>query len=310
MLKSNAKKGVAELALSFSSSSGRSRSSSKGSAGKKSTKKKKQEFHTTRRKAAKEEQPDLANIKERTVSALGHLGQQKFSGEPGGYDIKSWVKSLRLLLEDFESKVGEDRLPADYASQKNKVLENLSKDPDTSEIEGQIEATRKEEVEIKHKLDRETDRVAARIVEVRNENERHSKELESEKTKLEQLNEERKQVSFFSKLVGRKGPTTKPVEDRITELKLLLASLEAERVSLANARESINRNPTSGADPYGDDWKRLDEAGRRIGELEAEVKSRMQRAQERADAAEALAKLVSAMPVASSEAPEAEAQEA
>ncbi|MDA4122969.1 MAG: hypothetical protein OK456_07310 [Thaumarchaeota archaeon] len=295
--------------MSFSSSSGKSRSSGKGSAGKKSTKKKKQEFHTARRKAAKEEQPDLDKIKERTVSALEHLGQQKFSGEPGGYDTKSWVKSLKLLLQDFESKVGEDRLTADYTKEKNEVLENLSKDPDTSEIEGQIESIRKEEVEVKNRLDLETDRVAARIVEVRNENERHSKELESEKSKLEKLNEERKQVSFFSKLVGKKGPSTRPVEDRMTELKLLLASLEAERVSLANARESINRNPTPGTDPYGEDWKRLDEAGKRIGELEAEVKSRMQRSQERADAAERLAKLVSTMPVPSPEAPEADAQE-
>ena len=270
----------------------------KGSRDKKSAKKKKQDYHKTKRQAARVEEPDVEKAKARTVSSLEHLGQQKFSAEPGGYNVQGWVKSLTLLLEDFESKVGAKNLPPEYFAKKEEVLATLSKPLDNSELEAKIEGLRKEEVEIKTKLDRESERIAARMIEVRNDNERQSKALESETAKLVQLNAEREQVSFFSKLLGRGGPPTKPVEDKIGELKSLLSSLEAERTSLGNARDSIDRRPSPAEDPYAGDWKRLDEVGEQIARLEAETQEKMQRAEARAEAASELTRIIAAIPTA------------
>ncbi len=281
--------------MSFSGGAGKSRASVKGSKEKKTTRKKKQDFHRTKRRAAQEDEPDVDKIKARTISALEHLGQQKFSAEPGGYNVQGWVKSLALLLEDFESKVGTEKLPAEYYAKKEAVLLNFSKPPDNSELEGKIESLRREEVEIKTKLDRESERIAARLIEVRNDNERQAKVLESEKAKLAQLNLERQQVSFFSKLLGRGGPSTAPVEERIQELKSLLASLEAERTSLGNARDSLDRRPNSTDDPYGADWKRLEEVGGQISRLEADNQEKMQRAEARAQAAAEMTGVIAAV---------------
>ena len=281
--------------MSFSGGAGRSRASVKGSKEKKTTKKKKQDFHRTKSRAGREEKPDVDAIKARTITALEHLGQQKFSAEPGGYNVQGWVKSLTLLLEDLESKIGTEKLPTGYHAKKEAVLLNFSKPPDNSELEGRIESLRREEVDIKTKLDRESERIAARLIEVRNDNERQSKALESEKAKLAQLNLERQQVSFFSKLLGRGGPSTAPVEERILELKSLLTSLEAERTSLGNARDSIDRRPNSADDPYGADWKRLEEIGGQIAHLEADNQEKMQRAEERAQAAAEMAGVIAAV---------------
>ena len=284
--------------MSFGSSAGRARSTGKGSKEKKAGKKKKQEYHTTRRRLAKEEQLDLESTKTRTVSALEHLGQQRFSAEPGSYNVQGWVKSLSLLLEDFESKIGTENLPAEYQTRKEAIMLTFSKPPDNSELELKLEALRREEKETKNRLDRESDRISARLIEVRNDNERQSKILETENAKLAELNEEREQVSFFSKLVGKRGPPTKTVEDRIAELKSHLSSLEAERTTLGNARDSMDRRPSTAEDPYGRDWKRLDEIGGQIASLEMVIQERMQRAEERAEAASELTRIIAAIPAA------------
>jgi hypothetical protein len=282
--------------LSFGSSSGRSRSSGKGSKDKKASKKKKQDYHRTKRRSAREDNTDVEKIKARTITALEHLGQQKFSAEPGGYNVQGWVKSLTLLLEDFESKVGADKLPAEYSAAKERVLLEFSKSRDNSELEGKIETLRREEVEIKTKLDRESQRIATRLIEVRNDSERQSKALESEEADLAKLNAERQQASFFSKLLGRRGPETKPVEDKVKELKSLLSALESERESLANARDSIDKRPNPAEDPFGSDWKRIEEVGGQIAQLEAEMNERMQRAEDRSKAATDLTAVIATIP--------------
>jgi hypothetical protein len=281
--------------LSFGSSTGRSRSTGKGSKDKKTAKKKKQDYHRTKRRVSREDKPDIKETKSRTVTALEHLGQQKFSAEPGGYNVQGWVKSLTLLLEDFESKVGAKQLPPEYQAKKEEVLLTFSMPPDNSELESKVESLRREEVEIKTKLDRESERIAARIVEVRNDNERQSKALETEKARLAQLNVEKGQVSFFSRLLGRGGPSTQPAEEKIEELRSLLTALEAETATLGNARDSIERRPSTTEDPYGGDWKRLNEIGEQIARLEAVMQEKMQRAEARAQAAAEMAKIIAAI---------------
>ena len=72
--------------------SGRSSFGSKGFAGgQKKEKRKKQEFHRHKVKYSEEEHLDFQHLKERTVTALGKLGAQVFSLEPGGYTFENWM---------------------------------------------------------------------------------------------------------------------------------------------------------------------------------------------------------------------------
>ena len=276
--------------MSFNSSR---RSAGKGASPKKRSAKKKQGFHTAKRRPRQPEELDIEKVKERTSSGLEHLGRQTFSVDRGSYGMEGWVKSLNLLLEDFESKIGPDQLPESYAAQKEAIIRGLSTPVNTTELEAKVEAIRAEEAEIKMKLEREKERISARLVEMRNERDRKSKELENEKSSLERLIQERKSVSFLSKLAGRRGPSTKPLEDKIDGLKSTLLALEQEEKSLNTAWNSIQKRGTDSPDPYAADWRRLNDIGNQIDVLRKDLEERLQRAEERNGAAESLVRLIS-----------------
>jgi hypothetical protein len=280
--------------LSFSNASRRTGSAGKGSP-KKKTGKKKQGFHSTKRRLRQADELDLDKLRERTISGLEHLGHQKFSVDKGSYGMEGWVKSLGLLLEDFESKLEESQLPSGYLSQKEQLMRSLSAPVDSSELDAKVESIRSEEVAIRTKLEREKERILARLSEMRTQNERQSKELEAEKSKLIQLNTERQSASFFSKLMGRGGPPTEPVETKIEELGAALKALEDEETGLNTARDSIERRGTDSPDPYADDWRRLNDIAEQIVALEGELQQKLQREKERADAADSLAKMVASV---------------
>ena len=291
--------------MSFGKSSRRTGSSGKGSSPKKKDVKKKQEFHTTKRRAGQTDKPDLEKAKERTVTGLDHLGHQKFSVDKGSYGMEGWVKSLNLLLEDFESKLEDGQLPPGYKTQKEALMLRLSTPVDTSELDAKADAIRTEEAAIRLRLQREKERVSARLGEIRTDHERKSKELEVEKTSLVQLVQERQSVSFFSKLTGRRGPPTKPLEDKIEGLSSTLNALEEEEKSLNTAWDSIQKRGTDSPDPYAEDWRRLNEIGQQIVILDNELQEKLQRSKEREEATDELAKMVAGVAVTAPETEEA-----
>ena len=225
--------------MSFSSAPRGARSGGKGTPAKKA-KKQKRDFRTTKKRPGKEERADVVAAKARVLEGLAHLGQQKFSPGPGNYDLKHWLKSLSLLLDDFEAKVKGEELPADYYSRRKEVEARFSSGPDTSQIESEVDAIRKEESEIRSTLERERERIAARLNSLRVEKEGKVKEIEAEKKSLDEIKAKRKSASFFSRLAGRSGPPTEPVEQKIKELEKASSSLEDEAVNLWE-RPSVNR---------------------------------------------------------------------
>ena len=109
-------------ALSFGNSS-----SHRGTYDRKNVKRKKQNFHTRKiRLNAESEVPaDLAALKNKVIVSLAHLGEQKFSAEPGGYSFENWMKSFNMLLDDFETKAGSTKLPKEYYTKRLDLTASL-----------------------------------------------------------------------------------------------------------------------------------------------------------------------------------------
>jgi chromosome segregation ATPase len=278
--------------LSFSSAPRGARSGGKGAPTKKA-KKQKREFRTNKKRPGKEEKVDFGAAKTRVLEGLVHLGQQKFSTGPGGYDLKHWLKSLNLLLDDFEIKMKKEDLPSGYLEKREEITSRFSAGVDTSKIESEVEAIRKEESEITATLDRERERIGARLNTLRVEKEGNVKEIEQQKTALEEIRAKRKSTSFFSRLAGKSGPPTEPVEQKMRELDKASASLQEEALNLQSVRASIEREGGTPSGLYEQQWIRLDAIGTRLKELEAEMQDRSQLVKEREAAAGALADIIS-----------------
>jgi hypothetical protein len=292
MLKSSGQEALASIHLSFSSAPRGARSGGKGSPAKKA-KRQKRDFRTNRRRPAKEEGVDLAAAKARVLEGLSHLGQQKFTAGPGGYDLSHWLKSLTLLLDDFEARMKGTELPKDYYDRRREITSRFSAPVETSHIEAEAEAIRKEEMEIRTTLDREKERIMARLTALRAEKEGKTKEIEEQKASLDEIRAKRKSASFFSKLAGRSGPPTEPVEQKIEELQKASSSLEEETLNLQSVRASIERDGGTPSGLYEQHWIRLEAIGARLRELEVEMQDKSQLAKERESATGALAEVIS-----------------
>ena len=135
-----------QVNLSFGSETGRTRSGTKGFSSKeKKQKKKKQEFHSHRRAHFQDsERYDPEEVRARTILALDKLGHQVLSTEPGGYDFRAWMKSLNSLLDDFQEKMGTDRITDEFRARLHEAV--LSLVPSSSqEIEQEVEKLNQEE---------------------------------------------------------------------------------------------------------------------------------------------------------------------
>ena len=294
MLKSTALESTVH-GLSFSSAP-RGARPGKGTSAKK-PKKQKGEFRTTKRRSPKEEETtpavDLAVARARALEGLAHLGQQKFTPGPGGYDLKHWLRSLNLLLDDFEAKAKERGLTPEYQARRKEVTDSFSSGVDTSQIESEVESIRKEETEIRATLERERDRIASRLAAIKVEKDGRARDVEEQRAALAEIQEKRRSASFFSRLAGRAGPPTLPVELKIQELEKASSSLEEEALNLQSVRASLEREGGAPSGLYEQQWLRIDAIGVRLKELEAEMQEKTQLAKERETATAVLADAIS-----------------
>ncbi|MGA2666235.1 MAG: hypothetical protein ABSF83_14945 [Nitrososphaerales archaeon] len=282
--------------MSFSSAP-RGARPGKGTSAKK-PKKQKGEFRTTKRRSPKEGAEttpaiDLAVAKARALEGLVHLGQQKFTPGPGGYDLTHWLRSLNLLLDDFEAKAKGRGLTPEYQERRKEVAERFSSGVDTSKIESEVESIRKEETEIRSSLERERDRIASRLAAIKVEKDGRARDVEGQRAVLAEIQEKRKSASFFSRLAGRAGPPTAPVELKIEELLKASSSLEEEALNLQSVRASLEREGGTASGLYEQQWLRIDAIGVRLKELEAEMQEKTQLAKERETATAVLADAIS-----------------
>jgi chromosome segregation ATPase len=247
--------------LSIGGRSRSARSSGKAAPAKKKVRKLKSEIKAPKRRSiSSKSEVDLEQVKARAVEALDHLGHQKFSTEPGGYDLKGWLKSLKTMLDDLEEKIG-DQLPKEYHEKRKEIEQRFSKPADTSKVDQEVEALRTEESEIREKLQAEADRITARLSAIASDKVGRSKELEEHKSRLKSAQDEKKSASFFSKLMGRSGPDIEPLEKKVADLEKGLKMLEEEALNLHAVRKSLE-GKTSEVGLHDGLWKHETEGAR------------------------------------------------
>jgi len=240
-------------------------------------------------------QVDYEQLKARTIIALDKLGHQKFSPEPGGYSLENWMKGVNLLLDDFEEKMGESKLPRGYVEKKRLMFDYLLKPVDTSSIDGSISELKQKEVEVVRRLHEERTRTASKIDELQNELAKRSAELEEEEAlPVDTVTPERPK-SFFSRLLGRTHTSSaKASQDKFGESDPRLQSLPGEISEQRRLLKSIDqRSPTS---PLAEEWKTLESLQARIKELESERLEKIQLVKEREEVTASMAEMISRIP--------------
>jgi hypothetical protein len=236
-------------------------------------------------------QLDESQLKARTIIALDKLGHQKFSSESGGYSLESWVRGVGLLLDEFEAKIGEERLPKGYSEQRRQLMEQLHRPVDTSSIDNTISDFKQKEAEVVRKLGEERARTESRIDELQDELAKYSAELDKEKEESAEMASERS-GSFFGRLLGRTPASAgKNPQDRFKESESKLQFLSGEITAQLKVLKSIDqRAPTS---PLAEDWRTLESLQTKVRELEDERLERIQLVKEREKITASIADIIS-----------------
>jgi hypothetical protein len=297
--------------MSFGSETGRTRSGSKGFSSKeKKQKRKKQEFHSHRRAHFQEsERLDPEGVRARTVLALDKLGHQVLSSEPGGYDLDDWIRSLNSLLDDFQEKVGAERVAGEFRTRSQEILDRLVPLSSASDIDSEIEKLTQEEEAARVAIDEAVKRAAVRRASLREERDACGKELKAEREKLAELREARQSRQFFSRIL-RAGPSTEEAEARVAELESKLKNLEEEFERSRKARTSTGGGaPGEGDSGYLEAQQRLEAARDKLLDLQSSRQSLLQLASEREVATQAISTMISALKLGGAASGEAGAQE-
>ena len=189
----------AQVNMSFGSETGRTRSGSKGFSSKeKKQKRKKQEFHSHRRAHFQESgRLDPEEVRARTVLALDRLGHQVLSSEPGGYDLEDWMRSLNSLLDDFQEKVGAERVTDEFRTRSREALSRVVPSSSARDIDSEIEKQIQEEKEASAAVDEAKKRASDRLASLREERDACGKELKARKEKLAEIREANQSRQFF-----------------------------------------------------------------------------------------------------------------
>lgn len=283
--------------LSFGSGTGRTRSGTKGFSGKeKKQKRKKEEFHGHKRARFQEsERPDPEEVRARTILALDRLGHQVISSEPGGYDLEDWTRSLNSLLDDFQEKVGAERVTEEFRMRREEALGRLVPSSSAREIDSEIERLTKEEEAASAAVDEAEKRATAKLASLREERDACEKELKAQKEKLTELREAKQSRQFFSRIL-RAGPSTGQAEAEVAELESKLKSLQEEIERSRKARSAARGSASGEGDPaYLEAQRRREAAREKLLELQSSRQNLLQLAPEREAATQALSVMVSAM---------------
>jgi hypothetical protein len=295
--------GEEQVDLSFGGGTGRTRSGTKGFSGKtKKLRRRKQEYHTHKRAHLQESQPlDPDQVRERTTLALDRLGHQVLSTEPGGYDLEDWMRNLNSLLDDFQEKVGADRITDEFRERRRAALLALSQPPDSREVDSDIRKLVEEEAAAKAALTELGRKAAAKLAALREERDACERELRLARQKLAELTEARQSRQFFSRLIGS-GPSTRQAELRVEDLESRLGRLADEVESHRKARSGlVESDPAEGDSAKLEAQLKLEAIQKRLLELQSAKQSMLQFSNEREVATKAISEMVSSMDLGPSE---------
>jgi hypothetical protein len=267
--------------LSFGNSSGR------GSFERKNVKRRKQEFHTRKIKLnpLENEKQDLDSLKNKVIVSLTHLGEQKFTTEPGGYSFENWMKSFNLLLDDFEQKAGSKNLPKSYFEKRRDLSASLFKTgTDLQDIEDQISKRQDEAQGIrrslamsaaKSKSESERKERDERIRELEEQSKETQRELDELKKRMAtRQNDARASRGLFKRLVSglSKPPDTTPLETLESRAEELRLKIQSNHRKISELKERNEKNQIDFADE-GDSrtTKSPEEMESRLSEIESEI---------------------------------------
>ena len=251
---------------------------------------KNQPFH--QRKIRIQETPalDLLQLKARTTNALGKLGQQKLSAEPGGYAIENWARGVNVLLDEFEEKAGAQRLSPEYLARRQELNELLSHPVPVQSLDREESELSRGVSEIESRIEAERAQIASRLSGLKAEQARCSDELEMERTRAAAAAAEQGANSRLGRLFGRKAQTKRP-ESRIGELESRLAALPGEVQEQRRLLGLVDsRSPES---RFASEWTQLESMQARLEELQKERLDRTQLVKERVEATGAIADAIS-----------------
>ena len=252
---------------------------------------KNQSFHQRKIRIQETPSQDFGQLKARTVNALGKLGEQKFSSDPGGYTLENWTKGLNLLLDDFEEKAGSERLTPGYLARRRELDDRLSKPVSTSGIDDEMSQLRTGMSGIESKLDAERARITTRISELKAEQASCSGELEKERRQRSVIPAQEKADSFLTRLFGRSKGEAKDSGNRIRELETKSTTLTNEALEQQKKLNAVDdRSPGS---PFAGDWNQLESMQTKLDELEKERLEKVQLVKERVEATGSMADAIS-----------------
>ena len=234
---------------------------------------------------------DMEQLKERTAIALNKLGHQKFLDEPGSYSLENWMKGVKILLDDFEEKMGTKRLTAEYLEKRRELTERLSMPVDVSAIEKDTQELKQSEEELVRRFAEERARTASKIGELEGELARKSTELEKEKKRLSSAIVVQNHRSSLSRLFrGRSAPAVVVSEDRVEELESKIRELHDEAVEQQRRLRSIDLHA---GPPWAGEWARLESMRAKMKELNDERLAKVQHVMDREETTTSIANAIS-----------------
>lgn len=255
---------------------------------------KNQSFHPRKIRIPENSQLSPHELKNRTIIALSKLGQQRFSDEPGGYSLDNWANGMNILLDDFEEKMGKEKLPQDYYAKRRELNGILSKPVSTTSIDGDITEVTQSMASARTRIKAETERIVSRITELENEQSGCSAELSQEQERISNLTTVRNSESFLRRLIAKNPRSSQDSKGRVDELKARLGVLDQEITEQKKVLRSVEQR--SRESPLAEDWKTLESLQTRLEALENERLESVQLVKVREEATASIADIISEIP--------------
>ena len=261
----------------------------------KKQKRKKQEFHSHRRPHLDESGDiDLEQVRARTLLALDRLGHQVLSAEPGGYDLDDWTRNFNSLLDDFQDKVGEERLTEEFRARRLEAAGHIVPMDSSAELDSEIEKLVQEVVVLQGMLEEARKRAAARLASLRSERDTCAKDLKELRRKLAETKEANESRSLFSRVL-RKGPSTEQLEANVAQLESRLAMLESDIDRLRKTRAVTEAEAGTDLSELAETERRLESSNDKLLELQSTKRNRSQLTKEREVATQIVSAAISSM---------------
>jgi chromosome segregation ATPase len=246
----------------------------------------KQDFHEHKVRLVEGGSPlDFPALRERTIQSLDRLGRQAFVPD-SGYGLEGWMKSLDLLLGEFEAAAaGESALTESYSKKKEEILSSLRKSAESPQLDSEIAGARELQRKVASALgNKDASYFGSKLSDLNRRHESLSAQLESQRALIARIKAQPRPGRLFHRFLGEKPPSTAEEEATAAKLEKDRGDVESE-ISMVQAEQLL----------YEEGKRQLSQATDTLNRLEGAKVERLQLKQEREDAARALSEEISKM---------------